>query len=117
MDAKGFVFAGARGKPIDKLEAVMKTICTNIGVERATPHDLRRTFGTKVTGLKHGRDAMDRLLNHKRSQKGKETVTDVYDRFEYGLDDKRIVEAVTAHIMSLIDGDAANNVVPFAQIS
>ena len=32
---------------------------TDLKVERATPHDLRRTHGTKITGLRFTRDAMN----------------------------------------------------------
>ena len=41
--AEGFVFAGPGGRPVDGLDAAMRAICAKLGVERATPHDLRRT--------------------------------------------------------------------------
>jgi hypothetical protein len=67
----------------------------------------------EYTGLGFGRDAMDRILNHKKSKKGKEkNVIDVYDRYEYGPQDKIIMESVAANIMALIDG-GAGNVIPF----
>ena len=45
--ATGFVFAGARGRPVDRGSMrAMRDICKKLGVERATPHDLRRTHGT-----------------------------------------------------------------------
>ena len=34
-------------------------------LERATPHDLRRTCLTWITRLGFGRDAIDRIANHK----------------------------------------------------
>ena len=52
----GFVFAGSRGRAVAKLDEAMRTICAKLGAERATPHDLRRTFSTTVTGLGFGRD-------------------------------------------------------------
>ena len=60
----GFVFATTRGGPV-KLEAAMQNICAKLGADRATPHDLRRTHGTMITGLGFGRDAMNRIQNHK----------------------------------------------------
>jgi hypothetical protein len=45
------------------------------------PHDLRRTWGTTCTGLGLGREAMDRVMNHK--DKRKAGVTDIYDRHDY----------------------------------
>jgi len=92
----GFVFAGsARG-----LDAAMRTICAKLKAERATPHDLRRSFLSRVTGLGFGRDAMDRIANHK--EKG---ITDVYDRHGYAREDQHIMETVAAHIMALVAGE------------
>ena len=51
------------------------TACKKLGVERATPHDLRRTHGTTITALGFGRDAMNRIQNHKEGG-----IADVYDR-------------------------------------
>ena len=56
----GFVFAGPRGGPIHGLDGAMRYICAKLGVERATPHDLRRTHGSTITALGFGRDAMNR---------------------------------------------------------
>src|SRR5262249_32572548 len=64
-DAKsGFVFAGPRGRPVRGMDAAMRAVSSKLGGESARPHDLRRTFGSTVTGLGHGRQAMDRILNH-----------------------------------------------------
>jgi integrase len=98
-DKSGFVFAGPHGRAVRDLDQAMRMTCKKIAAGRATPHDLRRTFLTKVTGLAFGRDAMDRIANHK--EKGK--VTDIYDRFDYADDDQRIMEAVATEIMSLVE--------------
>ena len=42
---------------IDGLDGAMRAICTKLGAERATPHDLRRTFSTTRDRLGFGRDA------------------------------------------------------------
>jgi integrase len=68
-DESGFVFSRPR------LAVVMRGIVGALGVERLTPHDLRRSFGTATTRLGFGRDLMDRILNHRS-----DTVTDIYDR-------------------------------------
>src|SRR6516165_11294512 len=44
----GYLCASPHGGPISKLDDAMRTICTKLGIERATPHDLRRTFSTTV---------------------------------------------------------------------
>lgn len=87
----GFVFGGK------KLDLAMRAVCKAIGAERATPHDLRRTWGTTCTGLGLGREAMDKIMNHKKEQ----TVTDVYDRHDYSLQMQKVMEAVAARILEL----------------
>ena len=64
--------------------------------ERFTPHDLRRTHGTTITSLGFGRDAMNRIQNHIEGGIG-----EVYDRHAYATENKKIMEAVAAHIMTL----------------
>ena len=93
------MFAGARGRPIGGLDAAMRAICTKLGVERATPHDLRRTHGSTITALGFGRDAMNRIQNHKEGG-----IASVYDRHGYADENKRMMEAVAARIMALVEG-------------
>ena len=95
----GFVFVSSHGRPISGLAGMMQKICATLGVDRAVPHDLRRTFSSKVTGLGHGRDAMDRITNHKS-----DTITDVYDRHSYNDANRRIMESVADHIVGLATG-------------
>jgi len=106
MDEKGLVFKSPRGGPI-RLNKVMQATWTELGVERATPHDLRRSCGSAITGLGFGRDAMDRILNHVDGG----SVTNVYDRFSYADIDKRIMESVGHKFMGLVSAGAAANVV------
>jgi integrase len=105
-EASGFVFAGPRGAAVKGLDEAMRSICTKLGVERATPHDLRRTFSTTVTGLGFGRDALNRVTNHKEGG-----IASVYDRHGYADENKRIMEATAARILSLVEGRADANVV------
>jgi integrase len=97
----GFVFAGPRGGPITRLDDDMRTICAKLGVERATPHDLRRSHGSTVTALGFGRDAMNRIQNHKEGG-----IADVYDRHRYESETRHIMESVAARITALIEGRA-----------
>ena len=90
----GFVF------DVPRLDTAMRTICAELGVkEKVTPHDLRRTFSTTVTGLGFGRDAMNRVTNHKEGG-----IASVYDRHKYRSENKTIMEAVAAHIFRLATG-------------
>jgi integrase len=105
----GFVFAGARGRPVRKLADAMRRTCAHLQIEdRVTPHDLRRTFSSKVTGMGFGRDAMNRVTNHKEGG-----IASVYDRHQYAEENKRVMEAVAARIVALAEGRAEANVVPF----
>jgi integrase len=102
----GFVFANARGGPIDRLDDAMRDACKKIGAERATPHDLRRTHGTTVAALGFGREAMNRVQNHREGG-----IASVYDRHQYAEENRRVMEAVAARIMALVTGEDGGNVV------
>jgi integrase len=106
----GFVFASRGGSPVIKLHDTMREICSKLAIERATPHDLRRTHGSTVTALGFGRDAMNRIQNHREGG-----VTDTYDRHGYADENKRIMETVAARIMALVEGQGGGKVVPFAR--
>jgi integrase len=97
--ATGFVFAGSRGRAVHKLDDAMRAICSKLSIERATPHDLRRTHGSTITALGFGRDAMNRIQNHKEGG-----ITDVYDRHHYEAETKHIMESVATRIMALVEG-------------
>jgi integrase len=105
-DSDGFVFAGARGHGIDKLDNCMRVICAKLKVERVTPHDLRRTHGTTIAALGFGRDAMNRIQNHKEGGIGS-----IYDRHQYSRENQKIMETVAAHIMSLVEGTHSSIVI------
>jgi integrase len=106
--SSGFVFAGARGGRVSSLDVTMRAISAKLCIERATPHDLRRTHGSTVTALGFGRDAMNRIQNHREGG-----IASVYDRHGYAEENKRIMESVAARIMALVEGrpDGSSNVV------
>jgi integrase len=104
---EGYVFPGARRGAVDGLDKAMRDICSDLKVERATPHDLRRTHGSTITGLGFGRDAMNRIQNHKEGG-----IASVYDRHEYADENKRVMESVAVKIMALAEGRGESNVVP-----
>jgi integrase len=105
--ATGFAFPGKRGQGVAGLDTAMRKICAALNVDRATPHDLRRTFSSKVTGLGFGRETMHRLTNHREGGVG-----DVYDRHQYGPENQRAMEAVSNHILAIAEGrKLADNVV------
>jgi integrase len=104
----GFVFGAERGGgPVHGLDGAMRKVCAKLGTERTTPHDLRRTHGSTITSLGFGRDAMNRIQNHREGG-----IASVYDRHGYAEENKRIMEAVAARIMALAEAkQAPGNVV------
>jgi integrase len=101
---KGFVLAGRQGKPPRRnlMGVRMAEICRQLKVERATPHDLRRTHGTLITSLRFGRDALNRVQNHKEGG-----IASVYDRHSYSDENQAVMEAVANRIMELVSGVVA----------
>ena len=97
----GLVFAGGR----QSMNMAMRNICKVLGAEHAVPHDLRRTHGSTVTALGFGREAMNRIQNHREGG-----IADVYDRHEYAEENKRVMEAVASRILTLAEGRAVSNV-------
>jgi hypothetical protein len=88
----------------------MRGIVGMLGAERATPHDLRRTHGSTITALGFGRDAMNRIQNHREGG-----IADVYDRHEYAEENKRIMETVASRLLALAYGEGTiSNVVSLA---
>jgi integrase len=103
----GFVFAGPRGRPIADLHGAMRDIRKKLGVAQPVrPHDLRRTHGSTITALGFGRDAMNRIQNHREGG-----IASVYDRHAYSEENKRVMETVAAHILALAEGPEDSKVV------
>jgi integrase len=94
-EATGFVFGCGR----QAMGAARRAICQRLGAERATPHDLRRTHGTTITALGFGREAMNRIQNHREGG-----IADVYDQHKYAEENKRVMEAVAARLLALASG-------------
>jgi integrase len=88
-----------------RMQQDMRDICAQLGVrEKVTPHDLRRTFCSQLTALGFGRDAMNRVTNHKEGG-----IADVYDRHRYADENKKIMETVARHIVTVAEcGDPTN---------
>jgi integrase len=83
-----------------QMQQDMRNICIELGVrEKVTPHDLRRTFCSKVTALGFGRDAMNRVTNHRDGG-----IADVYDRHRYQEENKTVMETVARYIVSVAQG-------------
>jgi integrase len=90
-----------------QMQQDMRNICAKLGVrEKVTPHDLRRTFCSQVTALGFGRDAMNRVTNHRDGG-----IADVYDRHRYQEENKTIMETVARHIVAIAEHRGPDNVI------
>ena len=85
---------------------LLRRLSAEHGFESIRPHDLRRTCLTTITRLGHGRDAMDRISNHKDGR-----VRDVYDRHGYEREDAAIMAAVARHVLRVVGGGETDDVV------
>jgi integrase len=83
---------------VGKLNEAMRAICNKLSInDKVTPHDLRRSHGTTITALGFGRDAMNRIQNHREGG-----IATVYDRHHYLSENKQIMEAVATRILSQV---------------
>jgi integrase len=105
LEGEGLLFTGARGGFI-RLNEPMREISKALGVKPVTAHDLRRTNGTAVTSLGFGRDAMNRIQNHKDGG-----IASVYDRHSYAEENKKIMESVADKIIMLVEGVQDNVII------
>ena len=105
--------AGAGLRATSAMQQAMRAICTRLAVsEKVTPHDLRRTYCSKLTALGFGRDAMNRVTNHKEGG-----IADVYDRHRYAEENKKIMESVARQIVAIAEGRQSESadVIPMAR--
>ncbi|MEO1932596.1 MAG: tyrosine-type recombinase/integrase [Pseudohongiella sp.] len=89
--------------------AVNQAIKRNIkklGIDKFTPHDLRRTAGTRMASAGVSRLVLAKLLNHK--DKG---VTSIYDRHSYDPEKRQALEAWSKQIMVMLGYGKKNNVI------
>jgi integrase len=77
-----------------------------LGIDDATPHDLRRTAASHMTGMGISRIVVGKILNHAESG-----VTAVYDRHSYDPEKRDALDLWGARLKSIIDGTAPTNVV------
>ena len=70
-----------------------------LGMEHFTPHDLRRTAASHMTGLGVSRLVVKKLLNHVDSD-----VTAIYDRHGYDAEKRAALDAWGGHVAEIVAG-------------
>jgi integrase len=75
----------------------------HFGIERFTPHDLRRTAASFMAKLKIPRLHIAKVLNHATGD-----ITGVYDRHDYLPEKREALEKWAAHLSDIIAGKETN---------
>jgi integrase len=109
--ARALILDGGDGRVFEvstnELQTAMRAICAELGAERATRHDLRRTAATVMEEIGVSPDTIDRVLNHKL--KG---VRAAYQRHRQANQMQAALAALAARLLQLAaGGPAAGNVV------
>ncbi len=101
------------GRPITDQamnHALLKSVRV-IGMNNVTPHDLRRTAASHMTELGIQRLVVSKILNH-----ADPSVTGIYDRYQYGPEKRRALEAWSARIVEIVSSESApSNVVRYSR--
>jgi integrase len=108
--ATGFVFTNGNGGPVSKVDKLMRRICKEIEIERATPHDLRRTHQTLLARCGASLDLVDRIGNHRMKK-----IRRTYVHYDYRPEIQRAMEVTAAFIMDLVEGRRPDNVIPLVR--
>jgi integrase len=99
---EGFVFPtrGKLGHPGDTaLNHACRANLLHFGIEPWTPHDLRRTVGTRLGELGFNRLIQDKIMHHKDH-----TVGGIYDRHSYDREKRQALEAWERRLRMIILG-------------
>ena len=88
----------------DRISVDSRPNQTSRWVDRATLAQISQI--STVTALRFGRDAMNRIQNHKEGG-----IASDYDRHHYAEEKQRIMKAVATRIMALVEDRPDSNVV------
>jgi integrase len=88
----------------------MRNNLSRLGIDNATPHDLRRTAASHMTEMGIPRLVVSKVLGHSDG-----SVTAIYDRFEYWPQKKQALDAWAQRLQEITSGEPAeSNVVSLA---
>ncbi|MFZ5557685.1 MAG: tyrosine-type recombinase/integrase [Pseudomonadota bacterium] len=113
-DASSYLFPSRGGdRPIvhTAIDHALRLHQAHFGLERFTPHDLRRTAASQMTSLGISRLVVSKVLNHAESG-----VTAVYDRHSYDAEKREALTRWADNLERLVGSDGANAFEPDAQV-
>lgn len=100
-----FPLLDAKGKPLFQKDGTPATE-NRIGIDKFTPHDLRRTAATFMAESGEMDEVIDAILNH-----AKQGVIKVYNQYRYDREKLKALESWERKLNSLITGDASGKIV------
>lgn len=91
---------GAGKKPINKtsIDHALRKNLSAIGLSNLTPHDLRRTAASYMTGLGVTRLTLSKILNHSDP-----SVTAIYDKWSYDPEKRAAMNLWSTELQSIIN--------------
>lgn len=90
------------------LNRAMGRVLERNGVEKATPHDLRRTAATYIGGLGVNRLTISKILNHTD-----QSIDAVYDRYSYQAEKLEALQKWNDKLDRILAGEGENKVLTF----
>ena len=104
-----YPLTGKNGKPLYNADGTPATD-NRLGVEKWTPHDLRRTAATAMAKAGEMDEIIDAILNH--SKKG---VIAVYNLYRYDKEKQLALESWARKLASITAGTEAAKVIPIGR--
>jgi integrase len=98
----------SKGKPLYQKDRKPATE-NKLGIDKFTPHDLRRTAATFMSGLGFHDEVIDAVLNH-----GKKGIIGTYNRYKYDREKQQALESWERKLLSIISG-TESNVIPISR--
>jgi integrase len=105
-DGSPWLIPSPRGKGPITERAMTRAISNNravFGIDHFTPHDLRRTAASHMTGMGIPRLVVSKVLNHAETG-----ITAVYDRHSYDQEKRQALETWARKLQSIITGETGN---------
>ena len=104
----GWVFPSVKGNPLRvlALSSALRHNKQHFGLERFTPHDLRRTAASHLASVGVDRFHISKVLNHAERE-----ITGVYDRYAYDREKRRALERWGRKLRGIIGEPAQDKVV------
>ena len=112
-DGGAYVFPSPRGDRPMGVAAASQAIRDNLtafGIAPFTPHDLRRTAASHMTGIGISRLTVSKILNH-----AEQGITAVYDRHSYDAEKRQALDTWARKLRALIQGSSGADVVPLTR--